>query len=121
MHDAWEVYCFGSTAADPMGDNAGDRMRNYQEFISGTDPLNPSSLLLIGGQDALQVSAAGFRLTWASVSNKLYMVERTTNLMAGFAGPLAADILATPPLNTYTNAAATNAVLYFYRIRVSSP
>lgn len=40
-------------------------------------------------------------LRWASESNRVYGIERSTNLVEGFA-PLTTGILATPPLNTYT-------------------
>lgn len=120
IHDAWEVFYFGSPAAcDPMADNDGDRMRNYQEFIAGTDPLHASSLLLIASQE--QGQPAGLTVKWLSASNKLYVIERATNLISGFSTALATGVSSTPPLNSYTDATATNAGPFFYRIRVTAP
>jgi hypothetical protein len=48
-------------------------------------------------------------------------VDRATNLSQGFTRVVAADLFATPPLNTFLDTTATNAGNYIYRVRVSLP
>ena len=121
IHDAWEVFYFGSTeACDPLANGDSDNLNNYQEFISGTDPKDPSSVLRFA-QTAEPSTGNGIVLSWTSASNKLYIIERTTNLVTGFEMPLESSVLATPPVNTYTDKTVTVTGPYFYRIRVNSP
>jgi hypothetical protein len=55
-------------------------------------------------------------LQWPSVADRLYAVDRATNLVAGFEY-LATNLPAQPPMNRYTDTVdAASAV--FYRIRV---
>ncbi|MFH0909059.1 MAG: hypothetical protein V1929_09880 [bacterium] len=121
IHDAWEVFYFGSKeACDPLGQGDDDGINNYQEFIAGTDPKDASSFLrMVQYQHA--PSGNGVVLSWATASNKLYIIERTTNLMAGFQTTVASAIPATPPWNTYTDATVTATGPYLYRIRVNYP
>ena len=56
-------------------------------------------------------------LTWHSVSNRFYAIDRAGGLWPVAFAPLASNLPATPPVNTYTdrvNGAATG----FYRVRV---
>jgi hypothetical protein len=55
-------------------------------------------------------------LRWPSVAGKSYDVLCATNLHNGFT-PLATDLAATPPMNTYQSAAGS-AGAAFYRVRV---
>jgi len=41
-------------------------------------------------------------LNWQSVTGLLYSIQCTTNLSAGFSGMMQTNILATPPMNTYS-------------------
>lgn len=121
IHDAWEWFYFGSKeACDPLGHGDDDGVNNYQEFIAGTDPKDSSSVLRLA-QCATTESTTGVVFSWASSSNKLYIVERATNLMNGFQTTLDSSIPATPPQNTYTDTTATVLGPYFYRIRVNTP
>lgn len=121
IHDAWEVYYFGSTAAcDPLGHGDDDDLNNYQEFIAGTDPTDSGSLLWLAPEPAA-ASTNGFVLSWLSVSNKIYIIERTSHLPDGFQTVLESGLIATPPLNTYTDATEAATGPYFYRIRIDHP
>ena len=44
-----------------------------------------------------------FVLQWGSVSNKSYSISRTPDLQESLFGPIATNLPATPPLNTYTD------------------
>jgi hypothetical protein len=87
----------------------------WQEYIAGTNPTNPASVFEITGSS---INAQGVVIRWASASNKLYNLSRTTNLMSGFsvlAG--ASNLPATPPENVYTNPVSAGAAV-FYKINV---
>lgn len=55
-------------------------------------------------------------MRWQSESNKLYRLSRAADPRAGYE-PIASNLLALPPLNTYTDAVPTNAV-HLYRIEL---
>jgi hypothetical protein len=95
-------------------------MNNFQEFSAGTDPKDPSSVLRIA-QCAEPATGTGVVLSWASATNKLYIIERTTNLVSGSGTLLESSLLATPPMNTYTDTTTMTVGPYFYRIRVNYP
>jgi len=42
MKDAWEVKYFNSLSQSPVGDSDGDGVLNLNEFLEGTDPINPN-------------------------------------------------------------------------------
>jgi Tol biopolymer transport system component len=81
--DWWMLQHFGhptgqandnSLAAD---DADGDGASNAQEYLVGTDPLNPYSVFQVSM--AASTNAA-ITLTWPAVTGKSYQVEYTTNL-----------------------------------------
>ena len=94
-----------------------DGTATWQEWIAGTDPTNRLSVLSVTN---LSTSAAGYVLSWPSVSNRIYWVDRSTNLIQPSFESLATNLPATPPMNVYTDQVP---VLdrAFYRIRVENP
>jgi alpha-tubulin suppressor-like RCC1 family protein len=42
---AWEIAYFNATGIDPNADPDGDGVSNYQEYLDGTDPTNPNSVM----------------------------------------------------------------------------
>ena len=96
-------------------DSDGDGSPDLNEFIAGTDPTNKFSFFALAGVNAS--STSGFIVQWNSVSNKYYTVGRATNgLVVGFV-PVATNIPATFPVNTYTDSVG-GAGSAFYRIAV---
>ena len=99
-------------------DTDGDRMPAWAEYIAGTNPTNALSCLRM---DALAASggATGMVIRWASVTGRLYAVDRGTNLLA--LPPLvnlASNIVGQASHTTYTDTNATGSGPYFYRIGV---
>jgi hypothetical protein len=113
----WWLAQFGWTNnfnAAETSDADYDGMLTWQEWIAGTDPIDRWSVLSVTN---LRPSASGFVLHWFSVSNRLYGVDRTTNLiMPGFEG-IATNLPAMPPVNVYTDQ-APGIEKAFYRIKV---
>jgi hypothetical protein len=114
LPDAWEQAFFQQTGVDPNGDADGDGSRNLDEYLAGTNPTNAASALTISSMD---VTTGGLvSVQWPSVDYKLYTVQTR----AGFTGAwqtIATDVPATPPLNTFTNAATQTGA--FYRVSVA--
>ena len=117
LPDDWEERYFsgtGVTDGGPDEDWDGDGFPDYCEYVAGTDPTNAASLLLI--TDVLGLGSTGYVLRWPSVSNRIYGIDRATNLVEPGFAPVTGDIPASPPLNVYTD--MFDGVPVFYRIDV---
>jgi hypothetical protein len=117
MNDGWEQFYFGNlSTATAMSDTDGDDVKDTAEFISGTKLTDRNSFLKVNGSG--KDRGQGLEITWASETNRIYGLERTTNLMvtSSFA-LLLEDIDGTPPVNVFNDLTATNSRTYYYRIR----
>ena len=136
MPDAWEWVFFNSLTNGPTADpnlngknnlwefqngydpldpdSDGDGAPNTDETTAGTDPLNPDSVFQVSG---FRFQLSGRVISWSSVTNKYYRLERSTNLINGFS-PLPSNILATPPLNVHTDNTAVGAGPWLYRVEL---
>ncbi|MDH7503230.1 MAG: hypothetical protein QHJ82_11050, partial [Verrucomicrobiota bacterium] len=103
--------------ADYEPDRDGDGAPDWQERLAGTDALDSESALRI---KAVTPVPGGVVVRWQSESNKLYRLERATNLTTApaFNVNVRSNILATPPINTETDTTAVGSGPYFYRIRL---
>ena len=61
-------------------DPDGDGMNNWQEWIAGTNPTNALSVLKL--MAPVLTNRARVAVTWQSVSNRTYFLQRATNLSA---------------------------------------
>lgn len=115
LPDTWEnTYGGGATNLIPDADDDGDGLVNWRECIAGTNPEDSNSVLRVsggvnGGPDRQAVS-------WQSTPNRWYTLSRCFGLADEFV-PLATNLPATPPMNSYTDnlSSATNV---FYRIEI---
>jgi hypothetical protein len=98
-------------------DTDGDGLTNWQEYVTGTDPTDSGSLFSITRQDF--VTNGGFSLCWPSISDRVYDVERSTNLATAGFEAISSNLPPTPPMNVHTDSAALSGAAY--RIRVKSP
>jgi hypothetical protein len=82
MADAWEAtHGFNTNSVDDALDDADqDSMNNRDEYIAGTDPLDPSSYLKF---ERLTVSPGGAALEFLAVSNRTYSVLYQNRLSEG--------------------------------------
>ena len=113
--DEWEIHCFSNlTTATTSSDYDHDGQSDFAEYISGTDPKNASSYLLV----QTQPGATGFLISWPSQMNRTYTLERSTNLLSGFT-ILQNAIAATPPMNSTRDFSSTNAQTCYYRIKLA--
>ena len=102
MEDDWEELHFGSTTNSAGGmeeDWDKDGFPDLFEFRAGTNPTNPASLLVI--TEALPEAVSNVVIRWTSVSNRIYQVTGSTNLLGAWR-PVVSNIPASPPVNTWT-------------------
>jgi len=116
LPDAWEQAQFGGlTNATSETDSDNDGLTDGEELAAGSDPLDDTSVF---GVESIESGEApdGFVVRWASATNRLYSVERSTNLTEATPfSPLASQLPATPPMNTYTDSAPQTGQA-FYRV-----
>jgi len=118
LPDAWEsLYWVGNASGGADHDWDGDGAVNFAEWLAGTDPTDPRSVFQLvpgaesGGDEVV--------LLWASISNRVYDVYLSTNLVLGF-NLYTGDVPATPPQNALTND-FTDTPCQFYSIGVREP
>lgn len=97
-------------------DSDSDLMNNLQEWIAGTIPTNAlSALRLLTPTN----DASGVNLTWQSVGNRTYFLERATDL--GVQPPfslLTSNIVGQAGTTSYTDTNAFGPGPFFYRVGV---
>ena len=72
MPDNWEQACFGHpTHALPWADPDADGVGNLHEYLAGTDPSDPSSVLKVIGR----INERMMELTWPCVEGKVYQIQ----------------------------------------------
>ncbi|HMO52816.1 MAG TPA: hypothetical protein PKE26_16800 [Kiritimatiellia bacterium] len=97
-----------------LSDSDLDGIQAWAEYIAGTDPTDPSSVLR--GNAA---SKDGMIIIWPSISGRLYSIQYTTNLLLPFITfTSGSNMPATPDWNYYTNTTMTNEPILLYRIGV---
>ncbi|PWU12092.1 MAG: hypothetical protein C5B50_22080 [Verrucomicrobia bacterium] len=114
---AWlQQYGFPTDGSADFSDPDGDGMNNWQEWIAGTDPTDAQSVLTMLPPSN---SVSGLTLTWQSVTNRTYYLERATNLLLQPAfTPIAGPITGQPGVTAYTGMTASNSPASFYRVSV---
>jgi hypothetical protein len=101
--------------ADPDGDG----FNNWQEYLAGTLPNSAASALRL---QTPTVGSNGVTLTWPSVADHLYFIERSTNLSLSPAFlPLAGNIPGQAGSTSYTDTNAVGRGPYFYRLGTQPP
>lgn len=116
IHDTpeWWLALFGWTNnfdAAALDDYDGDGVPTWQEFPAGTIPTNILSVFQATSVESYP--ASGYRvIRWASESNRVYTLYRSTNLLADF-DTVTNDIPATPPVNVCTDSVGSLINAYY--------
>jgi hypothetical protein len=114
--DDWEL-AHGLNPNDPADaalDPDGDGVSNLAEYVARTNPRDRTSFLRMASVGA---GGGGIQISWASEANRLFTVQRSSNLRTGFTN-IVQQVLSTSPESTWLDATATNAGPYFYRVKV---
>ena len=118
---AWLLQNFGTTNVDANADPDHDGMSNMQEYLAGTDPNNPNSVLRITAE-SFSSGGTSAMLTWDSVMTRYYYIQKTP----GLGSPVWTDSglgLVAPSIGSTTTAGFTdtNTPVRFYRVQVVRP
>jgi hypothetical protein len=89
-------------------------LNNWQEWKSGTVPTNAASVLKMASATN---SVSGMVVTWQSVTNITYYLQRSSDLAGGFTS-IVSNLVGQVGSNSYPDTTATNAGPYFYRVGV---
>jgi hypothetical protein len=114
--DSWRMRWFGTTNNLLSSSNAcpsGDGINNWKKFVAGIDPNTPNNFPSVVSKTA--PSGYNSAVTWPSVLNKQYVIERSSSLFNG--------TWSTISTNTGTGGSMefddTNAsAVRFYRVRI---
>lgn len=115
LPDVWErQFAFDPASATDAGlDWDGDLMSNQAEFIAGTNPKDPASLLSLRG---ISTGPAGTLLEFDAVENRTYTLEYAESLTAPVWNRLA-DIVATPGAHKQQVLDPSTGTNRFYRVQ----
>ena len=111
----WALRFFGTIVVDPSADPDGDGMTNYQEYLAGTNPLDPQSKLAL--YDVHPDARGGLSISWQTVPGQTYAVFRSGDLTRGFTR-LQGALAATATTTSFYDASANGAGPFFYRVGV---
>jgi hypothetical protein len=114
--DDWERLYFGHLGVNPTQDADGDGLSNLEEFRAGTNPSDRTSALQFVGTEVIQ--RTNVVLEWSSIYEKRYRLLQA-DAPNGPYTTLETNLLATPPLNRFTNQ-ITGANRRFYRVQLEN-
>ena len=96
-------------------DSDGTGMNNWQKWIAGLNPTNTASVFAL---QSPAVSGANNAITWSSVTNRTYYVQRSGDLSQADFSSTQSNIVGQAGTTSFTDTTATNGDLLFYRIGI---
>ncbi len=116
---AWlQQYGLPTDGSTDFADPDHDGMNNYSEWLAGTDPTNPLSVLELLPPIATN-NPPGAIITWQSEPNINYFLQRATNLSVAPAfQPLATNLPGQTGTTSYTDTNAPAPGPYYYRVGI---
>jgi hypothetical protein len=113
-----QKYNLPTDGSADYADSDGTGMANWQKWIAGLNPTNPASVLVMTSAASTNASS-GITVSWQSVSNRMYYLQRASNLATQPAfSAIQSNIVGQAGTTSYTDTSATNGVSYFYRVGV---
>ena len=115
--DWLQQYHLPTDGSGDYEDSDGTGMANWQKWIAGLNPTNPASVLAM--LSPAFTNATGVTVSWQSVSNRLYYLQRAKDLTAQPAFSNIQNNIAGQAVRTsYQDTTATNSGAFFYRVGV---
>jgi hypothetical protein len=119
--DAWELTYTNSLAGfGPGSDADGDGATDKDEYLAGTHPLNPASVLAITAYSSLPDGTLP-SLTWNSVMTRQYRILKRLDLTTPVWFDSGLGLIAPDGATTTRSFADTNAPQRFYRVQAIKP
>jgi hypothetical protein len=119
-YEEWVEWAFSPVWRDlglsthPEDDPDGDGFTNYEEYLAGTDPMDPDSDFVV--VTVTPLADGTVQLTWPSVPGRVYVVERASGMNEEFVS-VSGDLPANPPTSTWVDATLQGGNA-FYRVAV---
>jgi hypothetical protein len=111
-----QQYGLPTDGSADFSDSDGDRLNNWQEWLAGTVPTDASSALRLLNPSN---DVSGVTVTWQSVTNRTYLLERATNLGgAPSFSLLTSNLVGQAGTTSFTDTNATGPGPFFYRVGV---
>jgi hypothetical protein len=115
--DTWRLIYFGTISnllsaanLDPDGDGAS----NWQEYVAGTNPMDPASVL----QLTPLAPSPNFNLQWPSVPGKTYRVQSSASLFSTNWFTTASNLPGTGQMMQLSDTNLPAPPARFYRVQV---
>jgi hypothetical protein len=113
-----EEYGLPTDGSADFADTDGNGMNNYQKWVAGLNPTNRASVLSMTTVVPVN-DPAGLAVTWGSVKNIFYYLQRSSDLSAQPAfTTIQANITGQTNTTTYIDTNAIGAGPFFYRVGV---
>lgn len=116
MADSWELTFFTNLTRVGSGDFDLDGFTDLSEFLAGTLPNNPDSLLRLTRN--VTNTIASTTVEWQSVSGKKYRVQYKNALTDPGWNDLPGDVTASGATTTKTDTTTPGEPMRFYRVQV---